>query len=159
MKLLTRDEYYKLLRGTPPNVCLFCRWHDKQIVLAESKYWVWMANLAPYWKFHTMFIPKRHIEDIDLVNEEEFIDLKGIKSIAVEQYKKAKIISPSNTEADLFLYFWKVRNDGFDSANKVTKSTHLHIHMVPDNDNSWIPILDPSAIEYEIELLKIKKDS
>jgi diadenosine tetraphosphate (Ap4A) HIT family hydrolase len=154
-KLLTRPEYYELIKSLPPSLCLFCEWQEHQIILSKSKYWVWIASNSPYWKYHTMFVPKRHIVDLEDISTEEFEDLKKVKQTALAQYEKADYHWPDGSAVSMFCYTWRVRQDGFDEINKVTKSAHLHIHMSPEQDNRWTPILDPEATKYDFHKLKV----
>ena len=84
-KLMSRVEYDAWLKGLPDNFCPFCDWRNSQIVLYEGHTWVWVANIAPYWRYHTMFIPKRHITELTEVTVTEmgeFFDMY-LRAVAI----------------------------------------------------------------------------
>ena len=58
--MLSREEYEKWYKKIPANECTFCNWQKYQIVLKEFDNWIWIACNAPYWRYHTMILPKRH---------------------------------------------------------------------------------------------------
>ena len=153
LKLLSRKEYYTLLRENPNASCSFCDYDNKQIIIAKSQYWVWIVCLAPYWKWHTMFIIKRHVDKIEEVSLEEFTDLTKFKQLAEKRYKENVKKLEDGDPIDMFFYFWRERENGIDKHFKLKKSIHLHLHMVPERDGTLDKITDPEAKDFNFKLL------
>ncbi len=153
---MSREEYYSHLKCNDFGECAFCERDKWQVVLYKTHSWTWIASLSPYWKYHTMFVPTRHITDIDELTEEEFSQLKQIKKKALSQYKKADLHWADGIPVNVFSYTWRVRQDGHDTTLNVSKSMHLHLHMWPEKDGMMSSITDPEAFTWNPELLKIK---
>jgi diadenosine tetraphosphate (Ap4A) HIT family hydrolase len=79
MKILSRQEYYEERKKSTSPECVLC--HQKQLVLGETKYWRWIAARAPYWKYHTMIVPKRHFVELYEINDEEWNELKKLMNL------------------------------------------------------------------------------
>src|SRR3989338_1529973 len=76
-KLLYRTEYEEMMKKTSKEgECQLCDL-GKQIILSSSEYWLWTACLSPYWRYHTMFVTKKHAEDITELSIEQFVDLQN----------------------------------------------------------------------------------
>ncbi len=148
LKIMNRKQYLDYLKENPDTTCQFCDYNSRQIVLKETKSWVWIANLAPYWKWHTMFIPKSHIEKIEELKLEEFEELSELKNYAEKTYKE-KINPLLEDLIYMFFYFWREREDGFDPHSNIKKPTHLHLHMVPERDGLMNKIVDPDASDFD----------
>lgn len=153
--LLSRANYYDHLKANKFGDCSFCEYEKWQIVLFETTNWLWIASLSPYWKYHTMFIPKHHIIDIDELTNAEFAELKYIKKKALNRYAEANLLWPNGNTVNVFSYSWRIREDGIDKTFGVNKSTHLHIHMWPEQDGLMSSITDPEAYTWDTDLLKI----
>lgn len=154
--LMSRDEYYDHLRCNDFGACAFCEWKKWQVVLDRTPNWIWIASLSPYFKYHTMFVPLRHIVDIDELTNAEFDELKIIKRRALDQYVKADLHHPDGQPVNMFSYEWRVRQGGIDKTFGVTKSVHLHLHMWPERDGLMSSITDPEAHMWNTDLLKLK---
>lgn len=142
-KLMTRPEYDKWIKTIPPGVCVFCNWKKYQIVLKEGRYWVWIANIAPYWKRHTMLLPKRHFEDFGDINKHEFLELKKLIKKITDKYHRLGYTR--------FVYFWRKRDFSFDVKTGKKKFGHFHIHLCDDYDGLWDLILDKNAINWDFK--------
>ncbi|MCL4367096.1 hypothetical protein M1563_02915 [Patescibacteria group bacterium] len=142
IKLLSRQEYERWLKTLPRESCTLCEWGKYQIVLKEMHFWVWIACLAPYRKFHTMFIPKRHIESIGELIIWEWLELVRLYQYALWRFRELDI-------TDRYLIFWRKRDSYIDSKTGTRKLTHLHIHFIPDREHCFDPILDSNAIRID----------
>ena len=156
MKLLTRKQYYEYIRNLKVNECLFCNYKKYQIVIAESEYWVWIFSRSPYWKWHTMFIPKRHLFSIDKITQKEFLDLAVLKKNAEKRYRKVVKEWEDGEPLSMFFYFWREREGGYDTTHKVQKQEHLHLHMAPERDGTMEKIVDPNATSFDYKKLILK---
>lgn len=91
MKLLSRDEYYQQRRTKAgQNKCVLC--YEPQVVLGETEHWTWVAALAPYWQYHTMILPKRHIKEMNQLSDTEWSEFKNIEKAATNIYKKNEAV-------------------------------------------------------------------
>lgn len=153
MNLMSREQYDVWMKALVPNECTFCD-ITKQIVLKEFNYWYWIANIAPYWKYHTMIIPKRHFEKYSDMTMQEAGEL-----VTVIDYGEKKIIDAHLTRDDGSLiekvvYFWRYRMNRFDKVSGTVRPSHFHIHLCPDKDHLWDPIIADNAHEWDVEVLK-----
>jgi len=154
MKLLTRKQYDAWIKQADPNTCFFCQWAKYQAVIKEFKNWLWVQNLAPYWYYHTMFMPKRHFTRESEMTVEEMAELIQIKEYAFNVVTKSNLKFPSGKDkgrpVDKFVYFHRLRINSFDSISGTIRPNHLHFHFTPDIDHRWDATLDENAHKYPI---------
>lgn len=146
---MTRKQYDKWMKTLDPNICTFCD-QKKQIVLKEFEYWIWIANLAPYWKYHTMIVPKRHFEKYSDMTIQEAGELVTVIDYGEKKIIDAKIVRKDGTQVKKVVYFWRFRMDRLDKVSGTIRPSHFHIHLAPDKDHLWDPILDENASEVDI---------
>lgn len=151
---LSRDEYYSRLRTGDFNDCGFCGDGVKQVVLDKGKHWLWVASISPYWKYHTMLVPVRHISDIEDMTMDEFGELKSMKRRASRRFAESGLSWLDGSPITTFTYMWRVRQGGIDHKFNTIKSTHLHIHMWPETNGRDIFNLDPEATDWNPEILR-----
>lgn len=96
-----------------------------------------------------MLVPKRHITRIEEVRVEEFQELQDLTHYALEMYSEAGLMHDPETPVQNYVFFWRFRQSG--EANRFA---HLHVHLAPDKDRFWDPILDNSAHLADISLLR-----
>lgn len=156
--LLSRNEYATWLKSLAPGACPFCEWWRYQIVLHEGAHWLWIACRAPYWRFHTMLVPKRHFKELAEVAVVEIGELLGMYSSAMQ---KLKSISPtvSGEPIDRYLMFWRLRESAWESKTETRRMEHFHMHLVPDLPGRFDPILDPDAHTWDPSQLKIARST
>ncbi|MCB9805715.1 HIT domain-containing protein [Candidatus Nomurabacteria bacterium] len=154
-KLLSRKEYEELVKSFSDGYCPLCDL-GKQIVLGESDYWVWIANLSPYWKFHTMLIPKRHISDFTDLKIEELEDLQIFYKRIIKHFLSLGIKQDSGSNVDQFVLMIRTRFDSVENGSTYYKPVHLHLHLVPDKEGVDRFIIDPEAIEVDIQQISLK---
>lgn len=155
-KLLSRDEYEQLLKNTPRDVCLLCQTQE-QIVLGSSTHWLWIASLSPYWKFHTLFIPRKHLEDIAELSPELFEDFKTLHQKAKSKVLSLALKHDDGKPIDQFIIMIRLREVAIENGSTYPKPRHLHIHFVPDREGVERFVLDPLAIEADIEQLRLSE--
>lgn len=107
-------DYLKTL-----NRCPFCdEEHFAGQLVAENKSSALIVSLAPYHKHHLLIIPKRHLEKILEINEEEMLDIISLQKIGI------KILYGLGYENMSVL----VRE-----GENIGKSVrHLHYHIIPN---------------------------
>jgi diadenosine tetraphosphate (Ap4A) HIT family hydrolase len=150
-RLLTREEYDKIfIPSIPKNVCTFCHWEKYQIILKEFQHWVWIANLAPYWWWHTMVISKRHFVEFDEQTYKENAELLDVLSHVKRKMLDAKLKRADGSDVKKIIHFWRFRANRFDPISGTVRPDHFHIHIVPDKDHLWDPILDEDAHKCDI---------
>ena len=148
LRLLTRDEYYSLISSDQSGACAFCN-IGEQIVLHETTHWVWIASLSPYFKYHTIFVSKRHITGLGQVSQAEFEGFQAISEYAEAKYAAANLTWGDNTPINMYTYSWRYRGGGLDTTHNVKKSMHLHVHMWPERDGLMTSITDPQAVAWD----------
>ncbi len=153
-KLLSRPQYDKWLKKLPKDYCTFCHYDEFQIILHEGYEWVWIANIAPYWYYHTMLIPKRHFTEFGDMTNSEAIEFKQILSLAMKRYRSQKLYRPDKTLIEKYVYFWRKRDNLVDKISGTTRPDHFHIHISPDQDHLWDRVVDKDACKVNIDTLK-----
>lgn len=136
------EDYLKSLSGCP-----FCdkNNYEKQL-LEENKHSILIISLAPYQKHHLLIVPKRHIEKIVDINEEEERNINKLQRTAI------KILYKLGYE-DMSILIREGENVG--------KSVrHLHYHIIPEIPIGVIGknmkkrmIIEKEEIEYIMEKL------
>ena len=156
MKLITREQYYATRKtANKDGLCEFC--NKEQIILHETNYWLWIAGLAPYWKYHTMLLPKRHIVEIHEINNKEWGELKSLEKSIIRLYKSSEIINQKNNlPLENVLVFFRQRLNLHNPVLNSRNLDHLHIHFTFDLDHFLDPISHSDAHEWDIEIFKNK---
>jgi len=153
-KLLSRPEYDDWLKTIPRDVCTFCRWKKYQIVLREFKYWVWIANIAPYWKWHTMIISKRHFEKYSDMTSLEAGELTRMIDYGEKKIIDSKLRRDDGSLVEKVVYFWRYRANRFDPISGTIRPDHFHIHLCCDKDRRWDSTIDDHSTEWDVEALR-----
>jgi diadenosine tetraphosphate (Ap4A) HIT family hydrolase len=153
-KLMTRKEYDTWYKTIPENACTFCDWQKYQIVLKEFEHWVWIANIAPYWKWHTMIIPKRHFEKYSDMTFMEAGELVSVIDYGEKKLLSSNLLRSDGSKVEKVVYFWRFRFNRFDEKSGTIRPAHFHIHLCPDKDHLWDPIIDEDAHLIDLEKLK-----
>ncbi len=156
-RLLTREEYYLYLKeievSFPADYCSFCQ-DQGALMLKEFKYWKLIFCKAPYWKYHLMLVPKRHFKEFTQMNKEEQEEFNKAIKYTLGVLRSAKLKYDDGKLVDVFLFFWRVRDQNRDPIALVRKTDHFHFHIVPEKEHSWESILDPNARDIDVGFLK-----
>jgi ATP adenylyltransferase len=133
-----RSQYIESIKDKSDNdKCIFCvaanqSLNDKESLLVEKgKKTYTVLNLYPYNNGHLMVVPYRHINDIELLTDEEKIEIFSKVQLAVNALKKVSKPEGFNIGANL----GKVSGAGIDE--------HIHFHIVPrwNGDTNFMPVL------------------
>ena len=149
-KLLTRKQYDSWIKNMPAGTCTFCDWKDTQVVLKEFDNWVWIANISPYWWWHTLIMSKRHFVEFDDMTFKEASELPTVLAFTKKKFIDAKLVLANGKVADRYVYFWRMRVDWRDTETGAIKPDHFHLHLAPDIDHSWDPILNKDAYKCDV---------
>jgi len=96
--------------------CPFCEGKNR-IILETDKSFVTYA-LWPYHKHHILVIPKRHVESLTEITEEEMDDIDNLQEKVLEILKKLGYISITQLVRE---------------GNVVNKAVnHVHFHTIPN---------------------------
>lgn len=144
-KLMSRPEYDKWMAKLPAGTCTFCNWKEYQIILKEFENWVWIANLAPYWYWHTMIMSKRHFVKFTDMSMRENAELPTILDYIEKKFVDAKLVRSDGVDVEKFVFFWRFRLNRFDPISKTVRPDHFHLHIAPDKDHLWDSTLDLKA--------------
>lgn len=152
MSLISRKEYEEFVKTIPEGACLLCE-PQKQIVLGDSKHWIWIANISPYWKYHTMLVPKKHINYFSELNQEELLDFQKFHRQLCRHLLSLELTHSDGKKVNQFLTMFRESTDHNDPS--YYKTDHLHIHLVPDERGVDRFNIDPTAIDIDVEKLKL----
>lgn len=155
-KLLSREEYERWMQSLPADRCLLCEPHE-QIVLGASEFWYWIANVAPYWRYHTMLIPKRHIRDMAHLTLDEFADFQRFEREIVNHLVGLGLQHQDGRSVDQFIMMIRVREKGIQNGSTYKKPEHLHVHLIPDKEGVGRFILNESANIIDIEHIALPR--
>jgi diadenosine tetraphosphate (Ap4A) HIT family hydrolase len=154
MRLLTRSEYEEYVKKLPPGQCSLCS-IDKQIPLGESTHWYWIANISPYWKWHTLLIPKEHVVDMDDLTREQFEDYQQFHRRIQKHLLGLNLIHEDGKPVDQFITMIRTRFDDATNGSTYWKPNHLHVHIVPDKEGVGRFVIDDSAVDVDVSKLAL----
>jgi len=154
LKMLSREEYEKWYKKIPANECTFCNWQKYQIVLKEFDNWIWIACNAPYWRYHTMILPKRHFVKYSDMSFKEAAELVSIVDYGEKKMLDSKLKRKDGTLIEKVIYFWRFRFNRFDPVSNNIRPDHWHLHLTPDRDHIFDPTLEKDACKVDISILK-----
>lgn len=148
--MMTRDEYSEWFKTVPETECTFCH-PDKhpQIILKDDKNWQWIVALAPYWKYHTMLIPKKHYEDVTDIPPDEMSELVQLYAYARDKFLNASLTYDDGVPIYQYNFMWRIRTDKMAEIEGFHKPKHLHLHLVPDREYMFAPIMDKRAKDFD----------
>jgi diadenosine tetraphosphate (Ap4A) HIT family hydrolase len=116
----TYGDYAKIWTAT--GKCVFCDLRDKYIV-AEKNGVVLTVNIFPYINGHLLIIPRRHIEDLDEMTQQEWADIKELSQLGKKLLRKSLGIK------SVWLLYRMAQ--GFKAQKTVA---HAHAHLIPYSD-------------------------
>ena len=131
-----RIEY---IVGPKDDECVFCHPDSS---LDETDRCFTLLNAFPYAPGHLMVAPRRHVSELEALDDQELLELMQLSRRAILALRRG--MSPDGFNVGLNL--GKVAGAGI--------ADHLHLHVVPrwDGDNSFMPVLAdihvvPQALE------------
>jgi bis(5'-adenosyl)-triphosphatase len=118
--------------------CPFCKPEINNSVFAESENFLAIYNIAPVFPGHSLIIPKKHVESILSLTENETIELM--------------LFARKLTQFLLHIF----KSDGFnwsvqDKEAAGQSVAHLHMHIVPRlngdlaNPGDWYPLIQNNS--------------
>lgn len=143
--LMPRNVYEDWLATLPADVCTFCEWDSYQVVLLSTDHWLWILNRAPYWRFHTMFVPKEHRVQMSELSVVEVGELFRIYEDAVAVLGQLQERLPEPQRISKYLFFWRLRDEYREKTTGRRKLAHFHLHLAPDREGLFDPLLDENA--------------
>jgi len=136
MQVLWAPWRIEYILGEKEKECIFCAGDDRsrdreRLILYVGKHCIVLMNKFPYNNGHLLVAPKRHIPDLDLMNQEEAKEVFDMLKYSVSVLKK--ILKPDGFNVGLNL--GKVAGAGIEE--------HLHFHIVPrwNGDTNFITVL------------------
>ncbi len=149
-KLLERSVYEKWIKEVPKDECLLCKYNEYQIVIDEFDNWAWILAISPYWKYHTMLAPYRHVATFAELNDAEVRELHALTGRIEKSYNLLTSNEGGDSIPKNVVFFWRKRyeiGEGRDNQS----NQHYHLHISPDKDHSWEPVLDNEAYKINVE--------
>ena len=110
--------------------CVFCKIINKEIqstILYEDDEIMAFVDMNPVAPTHILFIPKKHIDSMVSINEEDTM-LLGKLFIKISEIAKEKGFSKRGYRV--------VTNTGNDGGQTVS---HLHLHLIAGRSFHWPP--------------------
>jgi len=100
--------------------CIFCKIANKEIgtLIYENEYVAAFDDLNPVAPVHSLIVPKKHIENIEDLKNEDLIYIQEIHK-AIKQVAKIKGVNDSGYRI--------INNCGKDAGQSVM---HLHYHLI-----------------------------
>lgn len=100
--------------------CIFCKIANKQIgnLVFENDYAAAFDDLNPQAPVHTLIVPKKHIENIEAIQEDDLIYVAEIHK-AIQEVAKIKGVDKTGYRI--------ISNCGKDAGQTVM---HLHYHLL-----------------------------
>ena len=132
-----RNTYFtKKMRG-----CFFCQYlrqkkDRRHLILKRTRHSFSILNLYPYNNGHTMIVPRRHVDDLDKLTQEEREDLINL---FIEMKKLCqKVLKAHGFNAGI----------NFGRAAGAGVEGHLHFHLVPRwrGDTNFMPIFSETKV-------------
>lgn len=150
---MSRVQYDEFVKQIPNGVCTFCEWEKYQVVLKEFEHWVWIANLAPYWRYHTLIMPKRHFVKYGDMTFKEAGELTTVIDYGEKKMLDAKLTNGNGMIYEKIVYFWRYRFNNYDHVSKTLRPSHMHLHLTFDQDRLWDPVIDEEASKVDMSKL------
>lgn len=148
-RLLPRGQYEKHLNDLN-GACAFCTMTDDLNIKAYEN-WVLAYAAYPYRKYHVLLISKRHITNLCELTPEELTEFARITEDVNKMYEEAGIVGVNSKYGDQLFLCWRTR--GNDEVGKKSVA-HLHLHFYPEASKEINIVLDDSAWDTDLTLLK-----
>ena len=148
------EKYKKYLMTLGKNYCPFCD-IQKQIILGKSKHWTWVANIAPYWRYNILIVPKKHRLDFDELEMEELIDLQKFYKKIIKHLLSLNLKHTNGKVMKYFMFMIRTRKYEQIGKNGYNKSNHLHVNLCPDGERIKRFNLDLSAVDVDIKKISL----
>jgi diadenosine tetraphosphate (Ap4A) HIT family hydrolase len=146
--MMSRAEYDDWIQTLPDETCTFCQWREYQVILKSTDNWMWILNRAPYWPYHTMLVPKRHVVQIHELSVIETGELFSVYSQVVEILVKHEAYIPEALRTGKYIFFWRYRDHQGEPSDQ-RKVEHFHMHIAPDRERMFDPLLDADAHTFD----------
>lgn len=92
-----------------------------------------------------MFIPKRHVVEMSELSVIETGELFKIYDRAVDVFKSFQDQLPEEDRTGKYIFFWRFRSERSSEKTDQRKLNHFHLHLAPDRERLFDPLLDQSA--------------
>jgi diadenosine tetraphosphate (Ap4A) HIT family hydrolase len=136
---MSRTEYEKFTKTLPGDTCLFCEYKIYQPVIKEWKYWALIQPISPYFNYHAMLLPKRHVRflyELSVSEQKEFwiadrgihraYEKLGINKLRLQYHARFTNRMPKNWKVDsrehLHIHYYRFREGDFEIL--ISKNAH-----------------------------------
>ncbi len=140
-KMLWAPWRYGFIKSEKEKGCIFCnriKMKDsiKNLIVYRTDKSCLILNKFPYNSGHAMIVPKRHIGQIEKLNEQESADFFKLIQLSVKIIKK--VLTPDSMNLGM--------NLGRSSGAGIPG--HLHMHIVPRwlGDTNFMPVIGKTKI-------------
>lgn len=110
--------------------CIFCKIINKEIkseIIYENENFIVFKDIKPQAPIHLLVVPKKHLENISFITDENEDNLKGVFSVIKKVAEKLGILDEG---------YRVVINNGKDAGQEVN---HIHFHILAGRKFGWPP--------------------
>lgn len=125
------------MKKNSPDICPFCSEKILHTKFDESNKFIAIYNIAPILPGHSLIIPKKHVESLLDLTEEDLYEMVSFSRNVVKALLMAFNVNAFN---------WTIQ-EGEEAGQTVS---HLHLHLIPRQMNDlprpsdWYPLLRKS---------------
>ena len=101
-----------------------------------------------------MILSKRHFEKFSDMTFKEAGELPSVIDYGEKKILESKLKRADGTLVEKVVYFWRYRFNRFDQISGTVRPAHFHVHLCPDKEHLWDPILELDAYRTSLEVLK-----
>lgn len=137
--IMEREQYHKWI-SEQKAPCILCNAHVNPFVLKDLKHWVWLGSIAPYWEYHSLLVPKRHVEKPSELKVSELMEGLSFLDTIVPKLNAANLTWRDGELVVNWWFMWRYRHKkGTNEGNRTID--HLHVHILPDRDHHIDPMI------------------
>lgn len=133
-----RMEYILMDKEAGCFLCDIARSRDDRVnlVLQRGCHCFMLLNRYPYNNGHLMIAPYRHVDSLEVMNDDERVEMMKMAATACEMLRRAIEASGFNIGLNLGA-----------SAGAGLKD-HIHLHVVPrwDGDTNFMPVISNTKV-------------
>lgn len=100
-----------------------------------------------------MFIPKSHKVQMSELSVPEMGELFEVYERAVQVFRNLGTDLPPEDFNGKFIFFWRFRDRLDGETTDQVKLSHFHLHLAPDRERMFDPILNERAVDYDYKAL------
>lgn len=149
LKPMSRDNYDKFIKTIYADICLFCEYKKYQILIHEWKHWILIQPISPYFKYHVMLCPKKHIKYLSELNKKEQKEFWKADKAICGAYNKIGVKKLRLQVQARFAEKSRIKKRTFPFAH----NEHLHIHYYKFREGDFRILVSKTAYKQDMRRL------